>query len=54
MTKTILITGATAGFGRASTKRFIQGGWKVIGTGRRASRLRDILVELRSKHRLWR
>jgi serine 3-dehydrogenase len=46
MTKTILITGATAGFGRASTKRFIQGGWKVIGTGRRASRLRELQDEL--------
>lgn len=46
MTKTILITGATAGFGRASAKRFIQGGWNVIGTGRRADRLRELQEEL--------
>jgi serine 3-dehydrogenase len=46
MTKTILITGATAGFGRASTKRFVDGGWNVIGTGRRAERLRELQEEL--------
>ena len=46
MTKTVLITGATAGFGRAAAKRFVQGGWIVIGTGRRASRLREIQEEL--------
>jgi serine 3-dehydrogenase len=46
MTKTILITGATAGFGRASAKRFIHGGWNVIGTGRRAARLRELQEEL--------
>jgi serine 3-dehydrogenase (NADP+) len=46
MTKTILITGATAGFGRASAGRFVQGGWRVIGTGRRAERLRELSDEL--------
>jgi len=46
MTKTILITGATAGFGRAAARRFIHGGWNVIGTGRRAERLRDLQEEL--------
>jgi serine 3-dehydrogenase len=46
MTKTILITGATAGFGRASARRFIHGGWNVIGTGRRADRLRELQEEL--------
>jgi len=46
MTKTILITGATAGFGRASARRFIHGGWNVIGTGRRAARLRELQEEL--------
>jgi serine 3-dehydrogenase len=46
MSKTILITGATAGFGRASAHRFIGGGWNVIGTGRRAGRLRDLQEEL--------
>ena len=42
MTKTILITGATAGFGRATARRFASGGWRVIGTGRRADRLREL------------
>ena len=46
MTKTILITGATSGFGRASARRFAEGGWRVIGTGRRAERLRDLGQEL--------
>jgi serine 3-dehydrogenase (NADP+) len=47
MTKTILITGATAGFGLAAAKRFVDGGWNVIGTGRRAERLRQLQQELR-------
>jgi serine 3-dehydrogenase (NADP+) len=46
MSKTILITGATAGFGRAAAKRFADGGWRVIGTGRRAERLRELQEEL--------
>jgi serine 3-dehydrogenase len=46
MSKTILITGATAGFGRATAKRFAHEGWNVIGTGRRAERLRDLQEEL--------
>jgi serine 3-dehydrogenase len=46
MTKTILITGATAGIGEASARRFASGGWKVIATGRRADRLRALGDEL--------
>jgi serine 3-dehydrogenase len=46
MTKTILITGATAGIGEASARKFVAGGWKVIGTGRRADRLRSLSDEL--------
>jgi serine 3-dehydrogenase len=42
MTKTILITGATAGFGEAAARRFAAGGWKVIGTGRRGDRLKKL------------
>ena len=45
MTKTIFITGATAGFGRAAARRFVQGGWNVIGTGRRSVRLRELQEE---------
>jgi serine 3-dehydrogenase (NADP+) len=46
MTKTTLITGATAGFGRAAAYRFVHGGWNVIGTGRRGDRLRQLQEEL--------
>ena len=44
--KTILITGATAGFGEAAARKFVAGGWKAIGTGRRADRLRRMQDEL--------
>jgi serine 3-dehydrogenase len=46
MSNTILITGATAGIGEASARRFAQGGWRVIGTGRRGERLRKLQDEL--------
>jgi serine 3-dehydrogenase len=46
MDKTILITGATAGFGEAAARKFVHGGWKVIGTGRRGERLRALQEEL--------
>jgi serine 3-dehydrogenase (NADP+) len=46
MTKTILITGATSGIGAASARRFAQGGWRVIATGRRGDRLRALADEL--------
>jgi serine 3-dehydrogenase len=46
MTKTILITGATAGFGEAAARRFVAGGWRAIGTGRRAERLKRLQEEL--------
>ena len=42
MMKTVLITGATAGFGAAMARQFAEAGWRVIGTGRRAERLRRL------------
>jgi serine 3-dehydrogenase (NADP+) len=49
MTKTILITGATSGFGNAAARKFAAGGWNVIGTGRRGDRLRQLQEELGDK-----
>ena len=45
-TRTALITGATAGFGRAAARRFVDAGWHVIATGRRADRLDALRDEL--------
>ena len=44
--RTVLITGATAGFGRAAARKFIDNGWQVIATGRRADRLDALQAEL--------
>ena len=46
MTKTAWITGATSGFGRAAAKRFVEGGWRVIASGRRTERLDALREEL--------
>jgi NADP-dependent 3-hydroxy acid dehydrogenase YdfG len=37
MTRTVLVTGATAGFGEATARRFAKDGWNIIITGRRAA-----------------
>ncbi len=44
--KTAFVTGATAGFGAALARRFVAGGWRVAGTGRRADRLEALRDEL--------
>ena len=49
--KTILITGATSGFGRAAAERFHGAGWRVIATGRRAERL-DALADTLGHERI--
>ena len=43
MTQTILITGATSGFGAAAVERFIAAGWRVVATGRRRGRLQALV-----------
>jgi serine 3-dehydrogenase len=40
-----MITGATAGFGAASVRRFADAGWRVVATGRRADRLQKLIDE---------
>lgn len=42
MAKTILITGATAGFGKACAVYFAKQGWQLILTGRRGERLTEL------------
>jgi 3-hydroxy acid dehydrogenase/malonic semialdehyde reductase len=46
MAETVLITGATAGFGTAFARRFVAGGHRVIATGRRVERLAALAEEL--------
>jgi len=45
-TLTVLVTGATAGFGAATARRFGKAGSRVIATGRRADRLDALKKEL--------
>ena len=43
--KTVLVTGASAGFGAATARRFAQAGWRVIACARRADRLKHLTDE---------
>ncbi|BDQ37735.1 NAD(P)-dependent oxidoreductase [Pseudodesulfovibrio nedwellii] len=46
MTKTVLITGATAGFGKAMAERYAAEGWQLVLTGRRSDRLEQLKQDL--------
>lgn len=46
--KTILITGATAGFGEATARLFARNGWNLIITGRRKERLDTLANEFQA------
>ncbi len=48
--RTILITGATSGFGEAMARKFASEGWRVIITGRRRDRLDALKLELEGLH----
>jgi 3-hydroxy acid dehydrogenase/malonic semialdehyde reductase len=50
MDRTILVTGATSGFGRAIAEKFAASGDHVIITGRRKDRLEAIAEELTGKY----
>jgi len=46
MADTILITGATSGFGEACARRFARAGWQLLLAGRRGDRLERLHTEL--------
>ncbi len=46
MTQTVMVTGATSGIGEATARAFAAEGYRVIITGRRASRLQKLKVSL--------
>jgi 3-hydroxy acid dehydrogenase/malonic semialdehyde reductase len=49
MEHTVLVTGATAGFGEATARRFLANGHKVVAVGRRAERLAALKDSLPSE-----
>lgn len=52
MSRTIFITGATSGFGRATARRFAAEGWSLVLTGRRTARLQELQEELAQQARV--
>jgi len=50
MKKTILITGASAGIGKATAKIYAKNGWNLILTGRRAERLEELKASLMEQY----
>jgi NADP-dependent 3-hydroxy acid dehydrogenase YdfG len=52
MTKTILVTGATSGFGKAIAIKFAEAGNRIIITGRREERLNSLSAKLRAEYKV--
>lgn len=50
MAKTVFITGATSGFGKATAIKYAQNGNRLILTGRRNDRLETLKLELETKY----
>ncbi|HAR79816.1 MAG TPA: hypothetical protein DCR21_03200, partial [Succinivibrionaceae bacterium] len=48
--KTVLITGATSGIGEACARRFCEGGYNLIITGRNEEKLKSVVKCLTEKH----
>ena len=46
MSETILVTGASAGFGQAICRRLVADGYRVIGSARRIEKLQALQEEL--------
>jgi len=49
MSRTVLITGATSGFGKSCAEKFAEDGWRIIATGRRKERLDELQQLLENK-----
>jgi 3-hydroxy acid dehydrogenase / malonic semialdehyde reductase len=52
VSKTIVITGATSGFGKAIAEKFAAAGWRCIITGRRKERLDALAASLLSQYQI--
>ncbi len=52
MNKTVFITGATAGIGKACAEKFASEGYNIIATGRRGKFLTELSAELRQKYQV--
>jgi len=50
MNKIVMITGATSGIGEACARAFVSAGFRVIPTGRNASRLEELCDEFHKTH----
>ncbi len=50
MSKIILITGASSGFGKAIAEKFAAGGWSLILTARRKEKLAEVATAIEKKY----